>query len=66
MDGERTLYEVLELAEELFDRDGLDLLDPFHQKGQHPGNFARPRKYEIAAAINRFRTLRMHQSEETE
>ena len=45
---------------------GLDLLDPFHQKGQHPGNFARPRKYEIAVAINRLRTLRMQQSKETE
>ena len=66
MDGERTLHEVLALVEELVDREGLDLLDPFHQKGQHPGNFARPRKYEIATAINRLRTLRMRQNEETE
>ncbi|MFH1724436.1 MAG: hypothetical protein ABII00_07425 [Elusimicrobiota bacterium] len=26
---------------------------------RHPGDFARPRKHEIAAAINRLRTLRI-------
>jgi len=64
MDDEHTLCEVLDQIEDLFDREGLDLLDPFHQIGHHPGNFARPRKYEIAAAINRLRTLRMRPKEE--
>ena len=36
---------------------GLDSLDPFYEKEKHPGNYSRPRKYEIAAAINRIRTL---------
>lgn len=36
---------------------GLDFLSPF--KG-HPGNMALPRKYEVAAAINRLRTVRMN------
>ena len=31
--------------------------------GRHPGNFARPRKFEIAAAINRLRTVRMKQKD---
>jgi predicted ABC-class ATPase len=66
MRDERTLREVLEAVEDVFDREGLDLLDPFHKPGHHPGNFARPRKYEIAAAINRLRTMRMRSSEESE
>ncbi|MGH9459979.1 MAG: ABC-ATPase domain-containing protein [Vicinamibacteria bacterium] len=65
MDGERTLPEVLELIEDFMDREGLDALSPFHRKGHHPGSFARPRKYEIAAAINRLRTLRMRPREES-
>ncbi len=59
MDGEATLREVLRRLERHFDEHGLDELDPFHRRGQHPGNFARPRRFEIAAAINRLRTLRM-------
>ena len=66
MDANRTLREVLEQVDRLFDEEGLDLLDPFRHPGHHPGNFARPRKYEIAAAINRLRTMRMRQSEESE
>ena len=66
MDADRTLREILEQVDCVFDEDGLDLLDPFRRPGHHPGNFARPRKYEISAAINRLRTLRMRQREESE
>ena len=61
MDGRATLREVLAKLDAFFDREGLDALDPFHRGGHHPGNFARPRGLEIAAAINRLRTLRMRQ-----
>ncbi len=61
MDGKRTLREVLNDIEDFFDKEGLDALDPFRHGERHPGNFARPRKYEIAAAINRLRTVRMRQ-----
>jgi predicted ABC-class ATPase len=61
MDGEATLREVLDALDAFFESEGLDGLDPFHRPGQHPGNFARPRRFEIAAAINRLRTVRMHQ-----
>jgi len=61
MDGEATLREVLDRLEEFFDRESLDALDPFHRPGRHPGNFARPRRFEIAAAINRLRSLRVEQ-----
>ncbi|MCD6382659.1 MAG: ATPase, partial [Candidatus Hydrothermae bacterium] len=57
MDGRRALSEILDLLERAFDEEGLDILDPFHRPGRHPGNFARPRRHEIAAALNRLRTL---------
>jgi predicted ABC-class ATPase len=65
LDGEATLREAIERLEEFFDRDGLDQLDPFGRPGRHPGNFARPRRFEIAAAINRLRSLRVTQRGET-
>ncbi len=61
MDGAATLREVVDMVEQFFEKEGLDELDPFHRRDHHPGNFARPRKYEIAAAINRLRTVRMKQ-----
>ncbi len=61
MDGRATLREVVEAMEAFFKGNGLDALDPFHRPERHPGSFARPRKYEIAAAINRLRSLRMRQ-----
>ncbi|MCP5043012.1 MAG: ABC-ATPase domain-containing protein, partial [bacterium] len=57
MRGRATLFQVLDELESLFDREGLDALDPYGRSEEHPGNFARPRRYEIAAAINRLRTL---------
>jgi predicted ABC-class ATPase len=61
MDGKRTLREVLDALEQFLDEKGLDALDPFFRPGQHPGNLARPRVLEIAAAINRLRSVRMRQ-----
>jgi predicted ABC-class ATPase len=56
------LAEVLDQIDALLDSEGLDALDPFRRSGslgEHPGNLARPRRFEIAAAINRLRSLRM-------
>jgi predicted ABC-class ATPase len=61
MDGKATLREVVDRIEALFDAEGLDGLDPFHRPGHHPGNLARPRGLEVAAAINRLRSLRVRQ-----
>jgi predicted ABC-class ATPase len=61
MDGEATLRAVLDALDALLDAEGLDVLDPFHRPGRHPGDLARPRRFEIAAAINRLRSLRMRQ-----
>ncbi len=53
IDGKRTLGEILDLVEVDLDREGLDAVS-----GYLKGNLARPRRYEIAAALNRLRTLR--------
>jgi predicted ABC-class ATPase len=63
MDGRATLREVLAKMEALLDQEGLEALDPFRRNERHPGNFARPRSYEVMAAINRLRTVRMRQDE---
>ena len=59
MNGQNTLREVVDLVEAFLDDQGLEVLAPFRRGDEHPGNFARPRKHEIAAAINRLRTVRM-------
>lgn len=56
-DNRRTLRELLGLVLQDIERKGLDVISPFY--GQHPGDYARPRQYEIAAAINRLRTLKV-------
>ena len=61
MDGVRTIREVVECVEELIDEQGLDFLAHFSSIGRHPGNLARPRKFELSAALNRLRTVRMQQ-----
>jgi predicted ABC-class ATPase len=75
MGSDRTFSQVLDDLEALLDSTGLDVLDPFRLSrqavskpegrdrerftGHHPGAFARPRRFEIAAAINRMRSLRV-------
>ncbi len=58
MDGKRPLKEVLDQLDAFLDANGLDPVDPFHRSERHPGSLARPRKFEVAAAINRLRTAR--------
>jgi predicted ABC-class ATPase len=56
MDGHRTLREIVALVSNDMDRKGLDILSPYIV-----GDLARFRDIELAAAINRMRTLRMTQ-----
>lgn len=60
-DGERSLVEILDALDAFFDEAGLDELDPFNRPGRHPGALARPRRFEIAAALNRMRSLRIRE-----
>jgi predicted ABC-class ATPase len=60
-----TVPEILDALDTLLDERGVDALDPFasaRHPGVHPGNLARPRRYEIAAALNRLRGMRFRTS----
>ncbi len=52
------LRQLMTRLEACFDEQGLSCLSLYGEVEQHPGNFARPRKYEIAAALNRHLTIR--------
>ena len=54
MNGGRTLGEIMDLVMEDIEEKGLDILSPFPV-----GDYALPRKFEVAAAMNRLRTIRM-------
>lgn len=55
LDGTRTLPEAVDDLERTIDTDGLDAIAPYRG---NPGIFARPRRHELMAAVNRFRGLR--------
>jgi predicted ABC-class ATPase len=59
MDGKRTLKQVIARVDKDLDEQGLDILMPFVV-----GDLARFRPLELAAAINRMRTLRMIQQQD--
>jgi predicted ABC-class ATPase len=56
MEGDSTLREIIERVQADIDREGLDVLSPYRG---HPGEMARPRDLEIAAAFNRLRILKV-------
>jgi len=59
-DGERPLAAVLDAVLTDIAQRGLEVLSGFEG---HPGDYALPRRYEVAAAINRLRTLAVRQVE---
>lgn len=54
-----SVAEILDRLDVMFDEEGLDVLNPYGHSDQHPGEFARPRRLEVAAALNRLRSLRV-------
>ncbi|MBE9115459.1 ABC-ATPase domain-containing protein [Lusitaniella coriacea LEGE 07157] len=54
MDGKRTIPEILDRAIADIEEEGFDVLSDFPQ-----GNFAQFRRFELAAALNRLRSLRV-------
>lgn len=54
IDGKRNVKELMELWEEKVDAGGLDAVVTSLR-----GDFARPRRFEVAAALNRLRTLKL-------
>lgn len=55
MDGKVSMEELMEKVEKALNSKGLDVLTPKGRK--YPNNISRPRTFEIAAALNRLRTL---------
>ena len=53
------LSDILDALDALLNEEGLDVLAPFERAFEHPGNFARPRRFEIAASFNRLRMIEM-------
>jgi len=63
-DHQLTLPAALDALEDMLDDQGLEALNPFEKHasrdgGPHPGRLARPRRHEIAATLNRLRSLRV-------
>ena len=54
LDGRRSLSEVLDAVLECISEEGLDVLD-----ARRPGDLAEFRRFELAAALNRLRTLEL-------
>lgn len=54
LDGERPLPQILNELDALLLAEGLDALDP-----RHPGDLVSIRRHEVAAALNRLRSLRV-------
>ncbi len=60
MDGRTPIPALLDRVDALLDEHGLDALGPpgpERGSGHHPGNLARPRRFEIAAALSRMREV---------
>jgi predicted ABC-class ATPase len=57
IDGKTSLAGMIDQLYERIERQGLELISPY--RGKHPGDLALPRKFELAAAVNRLRSLRM-------
>ncbi len=56
----RTMKEVMDIVDITLEKDGIDVFSPF----SYPiGDMSSVRKYEVAAAINRLRTLKIKQKE---
>lgn len=60
-DNRSTLGQVLDRIYRDISAQGLDAISPF-PAGRHPGDYALPRPQEVAAAINRLRTLLVRQA----
>ncbi|WP_332835292.1 ABC-ATPase domain-containing protein [Bacillus sp. FJAT-44742] len=56
-DDQTSLPEILDRVEKEMEEKGIDMVSSF--QGKHPGELAKPRRLEVAAAINRLRSLQV-------
>lgn len=59
IDGKNTIWQILKFVFNDIDKYGLDIIS--EHKDKHPGSHALPRRFEVAAAINRLRSLKVIQ-----
>ncbi|MBO8162988.1 MAG: ABC-ATPase domain-containing protein [Brevibacillus sp.] len=57
VDGTKTLAELMEELYEMMEEHGVEAIS--RHVGKHPGDLALPRRFEVAAAVNRLRSLRI-------
>ena len=57
INGKNTIITILDMVFKDIEKHGLDTISN-SDKNKHPGSYALPRKFEVAAAINRLRTLK--------
>ncbi|QZY56379.1 ABC-ATPase domain-containing protein [Crassaminicella profunda] len=57
VDNTTPLSVLIEKLYAQIEKNGLEVISPY--TGKHPGNLALPRKFELSAAINRLRTLKV-------
>jgi predicted ABC-class ATPase len=55
IDGRTSITQLIDQLYHKINKHGLDVISPY--VGQHPGDLALPRKFEVAAALNRLCTL---------
>lgn len=58
IDGKATVSGILDAIDDLLAQNPIDVVSTYRG---HPGDFARPRRYEISAALNRLRSLKIWQ-----
>ncbi|WP_089281592.1 hypothetical protein [Anaerovirgula multivorans] len=56
VDDRTSLSETLDILYNIISQEGLEAISPYTG---HPGNLVLPRKQEVAAALNRYRYLKV-------
>ena len=56
VDDRMSISQIADMLFEQIGKIGLDSISPY---SGHPGNLALPRKYELCAAVNRYRRLKI-------
>ncbi|MBI5869709.1 MAG: ABC-ATPase domain-containing protein [Actinobacteria bacterium] len=59
--GDDSLAEVLDRMLADIEAGSLDVISPYSPAGSHPGDYALPRRFEIAAMLNRMRSFQVGQ-----
>ena len=59
MNTKKSLAVLLDELEYILEKEGLRALCPYRRTEEHPGRLSKPRRFEVAAAMNRLRILKI-------